>query len=247
LLADVDAAIEQVAREKPGVLDVNDQAIPGTGQYRVLNPKAFIDGVVANLQAMGNCAQSDWDFPLEVIQAKDSSDFSEDFDLVTSKGFVRRGIGSYRQTCTPAAFPVDPSNWPPKGSGCSKPYPGPVTRFAAKIKNKGRPAYTLDSTPLVGPDYLYCASIGYTDGRVYCPVRPEGSPERIPCENWRVGHAKDTGRPGPTWTLDDHYCTGPESGCENTPGSQYNLWAYKGGIYRVCAENGVCGKVGVEK
>ena len=40
-------------------------------------------------------------------------------------------------------------------------------------------------------------AIGFTDGRSLCPVRPEDSPERVPCETWRVGYAKDTGPPGP--------------------------------------------------
>jgi len=29
----------------------------------------------------------------------------------------------------------------------------------------------------------YCAAIGYTDGRVRCPIRPEGHPDRVICES----------------------------------------------------------------
>jgi len=114
-----------------------------------------------------------------------------------------------------------------------------VTRFNCKIHIKSPEFYTLDSTPLVGPDGAYCAALGYTDGRTICPVRPEGTPDREACENWRVGKAKDTGRPGPTWTKGDgSYCTGKESGCENHPDSQYLLNTYKSDTYVVTAENG---------
>jgi hypothetical protein len=111
---------------------------------------------------------------------------------------------------------------------------------------------TLDSTPIVGPDANYCAAIGYTDGRGFCPVRLEGSRDRVECENWRVGKAKDTGRDGPTWqyrsgeTLE--YCKGlTVNGCENHPDNQYGLLAARGGTYVMCAQNGACGEVVVDR
>jgi hypothetical protein len=248
LLVDVDAAIEQVAQQKPAVVDVNNQARRGSGRYKVLDAKGVVEGVAAALRAAGNCAQPDWDRPLEAVQVKKSNDESEDFDLVSSDGYLRRGSDSYRQTCTPAAFPVDPDpDGPPYGSGCGRPYPPPVAYFDAKIHMRNPRYYTLDSTAKVGPDFNYCLSIGYTDGRSYCAVRPEGSPERAACELWRVGRAEDTGHPGPTWTLDGHRCTGPASGCENQPGNQYQLLAYSGGVYRMCGKNGACGKVKVTR
>ena len=36
-----------------------------------------------------------------------TNDFSEDYDMLLSSGHMRRGDGAYRQTCTPATFPVD--------------------------------------------------------------------------------------------------------------------------------------------
>jgi hypothetical protein len=91
---------------------------------------------------------------------------------------------------------------------------------------------TLDSTALVGPDVAYCAEIGYTDGRALCPVRIEGDPERQSCEAWAVGKARDTGRSGPTWTLEGQFCLGlAVNGCENHPDNQYALFAAKGGTY----------------
>ena len=125
---------------------------------------------------------------------KGSNDFSEDFVVVQWGERVRRGPTSYRHNCRPAAFPVDSDPaWPPSGSGCGKPYPAPIHHFNAKVHMKGREYHTLDSTPIVGPDANYCAAIGYTDGRAWCPVRTEGSRDRVECESWRVGKARGHG------------------------------------------------------
>jgi hypothetical protein len=250
LLDRIEVAIDLTVRQKPQIFDLTSDAVPGSGQYKVLDPEAYLDGVVANLRAAGLCAQRDPDDgTYETIQVKDSNDYSEDFDVIVSSGFIRRGDGAYRRTCTPSSFPVERgADEPPIGSGCGKPFPPPITRFNCKLHLKGVDHYTLDSTPLVGPDCAYCASAGFTDGRCLCAVRDHGAPDRIACENWRVGTAKDTGRPGPTWTKEDgSYCTGPESGCVNSSDSQYQLWVYKGGRYKVEGENGASCTVVVER
>jgi hypothetical protein len=112
---------------------------------------------------------------------------------------------------------------------------------------KGPAAWTLDATPLVGPDAEYCALIGFTDGRQFCPVRPEGNPERTACETWLVGEALDTGRPGPTWRRNGGLCTGPSSGCENHGENQYLLRTFSSGTYTACATSGLCGEVVVNR
>jgi hypothetical protein len=248
LLRDVDNAIEQAAQQTPKVVDVNDQATPASGQYRIIDQKGFINAVVNNLRLAGLCAQPDYDFPMDWINVKNASDFSEDYVLVTSAGYVRRGPNSYKQTCNPSAFPVDPDpSWPPSGSGCTKPYPPPISRFNAKIHLWGKEYVTLDSTPIVGPNAEYCTMIGYTISAM-CPVRVNGDPERIPCEQWVVGKAKDTGRYGPTWTFNGEYCKGlAVNGCENHPNDQYALLAAKGGRYTMCGQNGACGFVDVDR
>ena len=142
-------------------------------------------------------------------------------------------------TPTPAATP----NPPPSASGCGNPLPPEVTRMGSKIHIRGPNRWILDSTPQVGPDGDYCRNIGFTDGRLFCPVRAEGAPDRIACETYAIGTALDTGRPGPTWYRDGKLCTGEASGCENHEDNQYLLYVYKGGIYQPCARNGVCGEV----
>jgi hypothetical protein len=249
LLDRIEVAIDLTVRQKPEAFDLNRDAVPGSGQYLVLDKDAYLDGVVGNLRAAGLCAQRDPDDgTYETIQAKDSNDYSEAFDIVTSSGFIRRGGSAYRQSCTPSSFPVERgADEPPVSSGCGRPFPPPITRFNCKVHLKGIEYYSLDSTPIVGPDCAYCASVGFTDGRCLCPVRDHGAPDRIACENWRVGTAKDSGRPGPTWTKEDgSYCTGPESGCANGT-NQYQLWAYKGGRYTVEGENGASCTVIVER
>jgi hypothetical protein len=238
LLSDVETAMDVLIQQKPQIFDLTNEYEGGTRAYKVLDKEAYMDGLVANLRAAGLCSERDADdAEQETIRVKDSSELSEDFDVLLSTGHMRRGTGAYRQTCTPSNFPLERSeDAPPIGSGCGRPYPPPVTRFNCKVHLKGD-FYTLDSTPLVGPDQGYCASVGMPD-RAICPVRAEGATDRKACEDWRVGKAKDTGRPGPTWTkADGSYCTGPESGCENSP-NQYQIYTYRSGSYTVTAENG---------
>jgi hypothetical protein len=116
-----------------------------------------------------------------------------------------------------------------------------------KVHIRGADAWLLDSTPIVGPDVEYCKSIGFTDGRSYCPVRPEGNPQRAACELYAVGRAKDTNKPGPTWYLNGGFCTGRASGCENNGDNQYQLNTFVSGTFQACAASGVCGEVDVQR
>ena len=154
-------------------------------------------------------------------------------------------------TPTPAPLPVPtptpaPSATPPPSSGgCGDPLPE-VSRMNTKVHIRGPNLWTLDTTPLVGPDAEYCKKIGFPD-RTICPVRPEGTPDRVACETYAVGKAKDTGRAGPTWYRNGKLCTGQAGDCENHPDNQYLLLAYGGGYYEACASDGLCGGVQVDR
>ena len=246
LVGAVTRAIDELVAQQPALFNRAEEAGAGTGQFRVLDKQAYLEGVVAHLTASGYCAQRDPDdYGQERLQVKSENGFSESFDVLTAAGFIRRG-GSYLESCTPASFPVDRSDLPPLGSGCGKPFPPPISRMNCKKHLFGSDVHTLDSTPIVGYDAAYCAAAGFTDGRQLCAVRPEQSPERVACEAWRVGNALDTGRAGPTWTVNGQYCTGPASGCQNHPTNQYGLLVYKPGSYKVCAQTGTCCTVEVE-
>lgn len=146
---------------------------------------------------------------------------------------------------TPAPTPTPgptPAPTPEPSGPCSNPTPGPVAKIDVKIHIYGANRLILDSTPLVGPDAAFCAKIGYTDGRRFCPSRPEGHPEKYACDAMLMGQADDTGRVGPTWYVDHKACVF-ENGCENHPDNQFLSFAYKAGLFEACAHNGVCGSL----
>jgi hypothetical protein len=103
-LADVDAAIDELVQKRPELFNLK-RVVGGNG-YLVLSTEPFYLGVAAILQAKGFCAG--WD--LRELQVKNSQARSEQYDLIMSNGHLRRGIGSYRATCSPANFPLDPAD-----------------------------------------------------------------------------------------------------------------------------------------
>ncbi len=108
LLDAVEAAIDQLVREHPEIFNRADEDGANSGQYRVVQADAYLDGVIANLRAAGLCAERTMD--RERIVAKVTNDYSEEWDVLTSRGFIRRSRYSYVHTCTPASFPVDPQD-----------------------------------------------------------------------------------------------------------------------------------------
>jgi hypothetical protein len=140
---------------------------------------------------------------------------------------------------SPALLLAAPPTLPPPPTPTPIPTPTPDPDIPA-------PEYwTLDSTPLVGPDAGYCAEIGYTDFRSICPVRQDQSPERKTCEAWVMGRAKDTGTPGPTWYWKwEQYCTDLEKdGCEHDETNPYSLHVLKPGWYQAChVDKDICGR-----
>lgn len=156
-----------------------------------------------------------------------------------------------KPTATPTPSPTaspSPSPTPTPGGGtggCGSPLPPPVSRMNTKIHIKGPNHWTMDTTPLVGPDANYCRQIGFTDGRSFCAVRTEGTPDRVACEAYAIGKAEDTGRPGPTWYRNGNLCNGTD--CENHPDNQYLLYVNVGGYYEACTKDDLCGGVQVDK
>lgn len=100
-LEKVDAAISQLVQQRPELFNLEDAT--GPGGYRVLDSAQYYAGVVKNLEAMAFCATAD----NNMLQVKNSNEFSEDYDILLSTEHIRRGDGSYRATCNPPAFPLD--------------------------------------------------------------------------------------------------------------------------------------------
>ncbi len=145
-------------------------------------------------------------------------------------------------------LPANPAPGTPDGGGggsCGPPAPPPLADFGISFYSRQGDQVTLDSTPLVGPDQAYCREIGYTDGRSFCPVRGEGSPDRLACEAVIVGSAADTGRIGPTWSANGRPCndSGASGSCANHPTNQFKVYVFGAATVRACARTGVCGEV----
>jgi len=101
LLGDVDAAIDRLVQQRPDYFILTDQN--GPGGFKVLKPAEYYQGVVSNLQSAGFCAETD----TVSVSVRNGIDFSEDYDILLGTGHIRRGSGSYRQTCTPPSFPLE--------------------------------------------------------------------------------------------------------------------------------------------
>jgi hypothetical protein len=103
-LEQVDAAINDLVLKQPKLFDL--ERVVGSNGYYVFDADGFYLGVAAALQARGLCAG--WD--LNHLQVKSDSSRSERYDLILSNGHIRRGAGSYRSSCTPADFPLEPAD-----------------------------------------------------------------------------------------------------------------------------------------
>jgi hypothetical protein len=98
---EVNAAIDRLADRHPEYFDMSvNQA---TGEWRVLRPRDYLDGVVAELQRVRFCAETD---EVSVVALKNGPELSETYDILLLTGHVRRGNRAYQETCSPPSFPV---------------------------------------------------------------------------------------------------------------------------------------------
>ena len=95
---EVNEAIAEVENEVPELFDFNDAQ--GGLSYRVLDRDRYHQEVVVRLQRKGFCAVFDG----EEVGLKNTNDFNEQYQVMSSLGYVRWGGGAYRSTCFPAWF-----------------------------------------------------------------------------------------------------------------------------------------------
>jgi hypothetical protein len=114
-LNEVDDAIDKLVAEQPEVFDLTQQL--GEGGFKVVSPGQYYVGVMRNLQEKGFCANFDG----EEMQVKNSNAFNDQYHIMTSSNYVRRGASSYRATCSPASFPIGGANLPTQRADCSFP------------------------------------------------------------------------------------------------------------------------------
>jgi hypothetical protein len=94
----VDAAIDRVIAKHPEYFNLNDGL--SRDQPRIVNPDAYLRAVPPELEAAGYCAIFDG----KEIAVKNTNNYSEQYHIWYSAGYVRRGGGAYRATCEPAWF-----------------------------------------------------------------------------------------------------------------------------------------------
>ena len=96
----LDKAIDDLIAQQPQIFDLN--SFSGPGGYRVLSEGAYFVGVIQNLDKQGYCGGL-YGEELAVTNVKD---YSDNFDILDAKSYARRGLNSYRSTCTPASYTI---------------------------------------------------------------------------------------------------------------------------------------------
>ena len=95
----VERAIDNVIRNNPSLFDKSkDRCVQGCPFVR--DSDGYWDAITAEVRRLGYCATNDG----EELAVKNSNSFNDQYDIINSEGFVRRGTGAYRSTCYPAWF-----------------------------------------------------------------------------------------------------------------------------------------------
>ena len=124
-----------------------------------------------------------------------------------------------------------------ESSGCGQPYPPPLHGINVKLHIMAPEYFTLDATPLVGPNSEFCREIGYTDGREFCPVRVEKElPSGAPVRGLDHGQCRGHRQAGPDLEprLGALCMTFEASGCQHNPDNPLSLFIQLGGKYQAC-------------
>jgi hypothetical protein len=98
---EVDAAIDQLIQQRPDIFNLQDSV--GPGAYRVLKVDDYFAGVIRNLEQQGFCAARLGDD----LQLKETNEYSEEYDILLSSSYIRRGLATHTRTCRPAVFPLE--------------------------------------------------------------------------------------------------------------------------------------------
>lgn len=94
----IDKAIAQLQREHPDIFDLKQCF--STLSCQVKDRDRYVQGILKNLRGMELCAVFDG----EEVAIKNTNAFSDQYAILSSTGYSRWGIGSYRATCRPAWF-----------------------------------------------------------------------------------------------------------------------------------------------
>jgi hypothetical protein len=98
-LREVEAAIDRLVAEEPGLFNKNKTQ--GCGScYEVRDWTRYTQRMAQMVTRNGLCGHYDG----EELAVKNTNSFNDQYDILTSGGFIRRELGSYRSTCYPAWF-----------------------------------------------------------------------------------------------------------------------------------------------
>jgi hypothetical protein len=112
--AEVDRSIDEIVHEQPHIFNLSESI--GSGSYKVKSTGQFLVAMIDKMDKKNLCAAFDG----EELQVKNSNAFNDQYHLITSNGYLRRGDSSYRATCYPATFPMF-QPLPGQVAGCSLP------------------------------------------------------------------------------------------------------------------------------
>ncbi len=102
------AAIDKLVEDRPQLFNLEDDP-GGDHRYRIHDVEAYYEGIVANLQATGLCAQRDY-LDRDRIAIKEDNSYNEAYQVVGRQTRILRGPEMYAVTCTPANFPLSGDN-----------------------------------------------------------------------------------------------------------------------------------------
>jgi hypothetical protein len=97
-MSDVQGAIDELVKQQPQIFDLNDKKCENC--YRVRYLDRFGQGIVSVLSQHGLCAIYDG----AELGVKNTNTFDDQYAVVSSAGYLRRGDGSYVSTCRPSWF-----------------------------------------------------------------------------------------------------------------------------------------------
>ena len=96
----VEAAIDEVIAGNPQFFNLGRTRGGCANCYQVVDATGYVNAVARAITRNGVCGYYDG----EELAVKNSNSFNDQYDILTSDGFIRRQGGAYRSTCRPAWF-----------------------------------------------------------------------------------------------------------------------------------------------
>lgn len=96
----VEAALDEVIATRPQYFNMGRTRGGCANCYQVVDPTGYVNAVAQAVTKNGVCGYYDG----EELGVKSSNQFNDQYDILTSDGFIRRQGGAYRSTCRPAWF-----------------------------------------------------------------------------------------------------------------------------------------------